>query len=294
MSRLGNNPLLKKNKEKIIEEDKIVEEKIIKEYGRLVHLSKEVISMIDFNDKEFINRIYEKEEELDVMELMESIKEIGLINIIYLQEKENNKFKIISGLRRLSACKNLYEEGIEIKAKDRLVILTKDTPYSVLDKISVDENIKRKDLSILEQSFKYNREASKKNKKIEEILEEYNISRKNFYRIKNAITYPQEIINIIEELGADKAETLNKIVNENLKKGITIEETIKENKDKTRKELRDLLKEMKKGTEKETSKIDFNKNSMVFKVNKKLPFEVRKYFEKIKYMLDNEDYSFIK
>ena len=79
--------------------------------------------------------------------------------------------------------------------------------------------------------------AIKKNKSIEDILEEYNVSKKNFYRIKNAIYLPEEIRNIIEELGADKAETLYKIVREKNYKP-SVEEIVESHKYLTRDEMR--------------------------------------------------------
>ena len=123
---------------------------ILKKHGRLVNLTKKLIDDIDFNDKTFINRIYNEEDELEINELKESIKQIGLINIVYLFKKDNNKFRIISGLRRLTACKSLYLEGIEINGQERVVLLEESTPENYLEFISIDENTKRKNLKLIE------------------------------------------------------------------------------------------------------------------------------------------------
>ena len=154
------NPLLEREKYNSLikekTEDEIKEEIIIKKtiaaYGDIKHLTKNILETVDFNNKEFINRIYDNEIELfdsDFYELKESIKEIGIINMIYLLEKENGKRIIISGLRRMLVARELFSEGVDVKATDRVVIFRRDTPYELLDKISVDENTKRKNLKII-------------------------------------------------------------------------------------------------------------------------------------------------
>ena len=292
MAKLGNNPLLSR-KPKQDTEDEFKNQKVVKQYGRLVHLKKELIDNIDFNDKLYINRLYEKENELELEELKESIESIGILNIIYLQEKDDGKFRIVSGLRRASAAKELYEEEKEVRARDRVVIFDKSTPYELLDSISVDENIKRKDLSVLEQSYKFNREANKKNKKIEDILEEYNVSKKTFYRIKNAINYPTELREYIEELGVDKAEIINKIIQ--LESGKKEAKTVVEEcRTKNRDELREILKELKKQDKPSKVELKHSIRGLNFRIKKKIHEEVREYFEKLKDKIEKEDYSFIK
>jgi ParB family chromosome partitioning protein len=288
MSRLGNNPLLKRTKSLLEDEQKI--EKVVKQFGRMVNLSKSLIENIDFEDKEYINRLYETHVQLETEELQKSIEEIGLLNIIYLQEKEAGKFRIVSGLRRLTACREIYAQEKDVKGRDRVVIFSPETPVDMLDLISVDENTKRKNLTILEQSYKFNKEAKKKNKKIDDILEEYNISKKSFYRIKNAINYPVELKEVIEEVGVDKAEILNKIIQLS---DSNAKQILDEYKDITRDDLRVILKDLQKNIKKEIVKIKHGRNSLDFKINTKISTELKNYFEKIKKMIDNDDYSFI-
>jgi ParB family chromosome partitioning protein len=289
MSRLGNNPLLNRGTKK--ETIELPKEKIVKQYGRMVHMRPELIDQIDFEDTTFINRLSMDETELD--ELKDSIKSIGLLNIVYLQEKEDGKFRIISGLRRATAIKQLYVEEIEVKAKDRVVIFEKNTPYTLLDTISVDENLKRKNLTLLEQSYKFNKEAARKDKSIEEIISSYNISKKTYYRIKNAINYPMEVREIIEKLGADKAELLNKIINK-LKTEKKTSDIVEEYKDLQRDELRNILKSLNKSEKPSKVSIKYTTKGFNFSVKKKVPQEVKDYFEKLKIMLDKDDYSFLK
>lgn len=289
MSRLGNNPLLSRGPKK--ESLDLPKEKIVKQYGRMVHMRQELLNQVDFEDLTFINRLSMDDTELN--ELKESIEAIGLLNIIYLQEKEEGTFRIISGLRRISAIRELYEERKEVKAKDRVVIFDRNTPYSLLDTISIDENLKRKNLTLLEQSYKFNKEAARKDKSIEDIITGYNISKKTYYRIKNAITYPMEIREIIEVLGADKAELLNKVVNK-LRTEKSTSDIIEEYKDFNRDELRDLLKTLNISEKPKKVSIKYTTKGFNFSVKKKVPSEVKEYFEKIQEMMEKEDYTFIK
>lgn len=291
VERLGNNPLLNRGNKK--KEFEIKKEKVIKQYGRLVHMQIKLLEDIDFSDITFINRLSIDSNSLELEELKESISKIGLLNIIYLQERGDSTYRIVSGLRRASAVKELYQDNREVKGKDRVVIFDKDTPYELLDSISVDENIQRKNLSIIEQSFKFNKEAAKKHKKIDDILTEYNISKKTFYRIKNAINYPSEIRDIIEDLGPDKAELLNKIFTTS--KGLlSSEEVVDTYKDFNREELRDVLKEIQKNSKSPKVVLKYTTKGLNLSVKKKLPSEVNEYFEKLKDLIEKGDYSFIK
>lgn len=298
------NPLLEREKYNSLikekTEDEIKEEIIIKKtiaaYGDIKHLTKNILETVDFNNKEFINRIYDNEIELfdsDFYELKESIKEIGIINMIYLLEKENGKRIIISGLRRMLVARELFSEGVDVKATDRVVIFRRDTPYELLDKISVDENTKRKNLKIIELSYKLNIEAKRKNKSVDEMLTDYQISRSHYKRIKKAMSYPEELKNIVEEIGITKAEALNKII-EIEKKEKDISEIIEKYRGYDRDELTDVLKELKKGKEskeKNFFEIEELKNSTVIKFEKKLsPFQ-KEILNKIFKMIEAEEYS---
>ncbi len=118
LANRGNKPEVRENKEVINIEEKT---KFIYKYGRTTNISSGLLKFIDYNDKKFINRIYDNVEDLyneDLTDLIESIKEIGLLNTVYILEKdevEGKKFVIVSGLRRLLAIKKLLDNGEEIK-----------------------------------------------------------------------------------------------------------------------------------------------------------------------------------
>lgn len=241
-------------------------------------LSEEIIEKIDFLDNTYINRIYEELEELEDEELKElekSIEVVGLINPVYLQKKENEKYRLISGLRRSLACKNLVEKKVKYKAKDKVIILPTDTSKEEIEKISLHENIKRKDLKVLELSYKINIEAKRQGKTTEELAKEYQLGERQILRIKKAMNYPEELKDILEEVGIKKAEILDRIIREDITKKSS--EIISEYKEWKYNDLAIKLKELKEKNKKKARKINvkYGKIGAIIKINKKISEEIK-------------------
>ncbi|MGM0508079.1 MAG: ParB N-terminal domain-containing protein [Fusobacteriota bacterium] len=264
------------------------EEKIkkqIKQFGEVQNLNKKIIDRIDFSDKRFINRIYDDKNEIlkdpDFKELIESIKNIGLINIIYLLKSKTDEKKLIlvSGLRRSLAVREILKQEKQ-NFPERVVIFDEGTPVKILDELSVDENIQRKDLTVLEKSYKFNKEAKKKGKKISDILEEYNISKKHFYRIKNAMDYPKELKDILEEVGPRRAAIINRIIKAKNGKE-KVQDIVDFCKNLSNDELNKLLRKARK---KKKKKIEYKakKTQVEIKINMPENQEILKAFEEFK------------
>lgn len=286
--------MLDKFKGKNLLEDNNETEIIVKRYGRFVTLTKELLDSIDFEDKTYINRIYDSFSELEINELKKDISENGLLNPIYLVEKNNLKYVLVAGLRRSICLKELFSEGVSIDGKHRVVIFDSSTPYEKLDKISIAENTKRKDLTILEQANKINKEANINNISLDELREKYNMSERNFRRIKNSIKFPDEIKNIIEEVGITRASLLNTVF-KHLKDKISLKEIILLYKGYSKRELEFLIKNLKK-EKKIVSNVAFKKvkNHISIDINKKIPENVSNFLQKIMESIDNDDFSFVK
>lgn len=83
----------------------------------------------------------------ELEELKESIRDIGLSNPIRVEKREDGRFELVQGMRRLSAWRALFEET----GDDRYATI----PAGVADPVStddsyrrmVDENLIRKDIS---------------------------------------------------------------------------------------------------------------------------------------------------
>ena len=255
---------------KQFEENESVEKEVLKIKGtRVTSITEETINKIDFEDREFINReiTYDKILETEAIKnLSLSINEIGIINPVYVIEKENGnyKYKILSGFRRLSAVSYGYKniENFSISGTNNLIIIPKETSYEILDKISLHENTLREDLTILELSMKIWRESRSKSKKSEQIAEEYGISRRTVARYLRVEKYPEELIEKLEEIkNIRKADTifnyLNQVKFKNTKENIErlskmeiseIEREIKKLKNNNIVDDRILIKKGKKST----------------------------------------------
>lgn len=276
---LNQRKQVRESHEVISEPDKI---KFIQQYGKASNISSSLLNKIDFNDKEFINRIYDSMDDLytdEMTDLQESIKSIGLMNTVYLLEKtpteEGKNFLIVSGLRRLMALNKLSESGNEIREINRVVIFKKDSPKEMLNKLSIDENTKRKDLTLIELSYKLRKDSKIKKVPIEQLLDEHNLNRRKFFRITKLMDYPKELQNIVEEIGVNKAETINKILKIN-KYDEAVEEIIDRCKDMTERELTAYYKEVaKKDKNIFDIKINAKNNQVTIKIHKKVDDELK-------------------
>ena len=205
---------------KKLDNDDIIKQEIMKLDGaKLTKINKEILLKIDFSDREFINReiLFDdllKDDKLH--ELSKSIGAIGLINPIYLIEKENG-YKILSGFRRSTAVFWGFEniEDYNVVGGNNLVIIPSDAPYELLDTISLHENTLREDLTTLELSLKIWKESRHKNKKIENIAEDYGISKRSVNRYLRVEKYPKELLEVMDKINIRKADTIYNLLNKN-------------------------------------------------------------------------------
>ncbi|MGL5057652.1 MAG: hypothetical protein ACRC6A_09845, partial [Fusobacteriaceae bacterium] len=75
-----------------------LEKSKIAKFSAINNITKKLIEEIDFNDKKFINRLDCEEtikKSSDFLPLLNSIKDCGLLNPIYLLEVKENKYIII-------------------------------------------------------------------------------------------------------------------------------------------------------------------------------------------------------
>lgn len=291
------NPLLNR-KEKVMTEEISpvqVEDKLkfIYKYGRTSNISENLVTFIDYDDKTFINRIYENTDELyneDMSDLVESIKELGLLNTVYLIEKpqgSNKKFAIVSGLRRMLAIKKLVEDNEAIREVNKVVIFEKDTPYELLNRMSIDENTKRKDLTVLELSYKLRKDAKENKKSIEELMDEHKLNRRKFFRLTKVMDYPKELRDIVDEIGINKAETINKIFKYK-KSNETVEDIVNLCKTLSERDLDTHYKEVSKKEKKIFEyKVNSRNNEVNIKIKKRVSSEVLKLIEEFQERLES-------
>ena len=205
---------------KKLDNDDIIKQEVMKLDGaKLTKINKGILLKIDFSDREFINREILFDDLLNddkLHELSKSIGAIGLINPIYLIEKENG-YKILSGFRRSTAVFWGFEniEDYNVVGGNNLVIIPSDAPYELLDTISLHENTLREDLTTLELSLKIWKESRHKNKKIENIAEDYGISKRSVNRYLRVEKYPKELLEVMDKINIRKADTIYNLLNKN-------------------------------------------------------------------------------
>ncbi|MFQ9979212.1 MAG: ParB/RepB/Spo0J family partition protein [Finegoldia magna] len=95
----------------------------------------------------FEDHPFKKRNGVEQEELLESIKETGLIEPIIVRSLAEGKYEIISGHRRVEACKELGMTSVPVTIKE----LTKDEAVVQM----VDSNIHREHLLPSEKAFAY-------------------------------------------------------------------------------------------------------------------------------------------
>lgn len=247
---LDNNPLT--NRGKGFEAAPKVIKSTIEKYGEVRNINQKLFKKVDLEDREYVNRL-DSAEEIMASEnfggLVESIKGVGLLNQVYLLEKQEG-YRIISGWRRSLALSRVFEEDSNRVFQEKAIVLAEDTPTEVLEQISLDENTKRMDLSILELSYKFNRFAQRPGVSVEDCLKIFNIGKTQFHAIKKAMDFHPPVKAILEEVGAKKADILNKIYEIDLElhgatPGYDFKKVLNEYKEKTFEELKTVLRETK-------------------------------------------------
>ena len=120
------------------------------------------IDSIDFKDTTFIYTFPVK-----IEEITESIKRIGLLNPVLLFEYDN-KYKIISGFKRVLACKSLCFDSISS-------FVFESDSISELNafKIAVYDNISIRKLNIIEKSIILNKLKNYHSLKHNEIIKDF-------------------------------------------------------------------------------------------------------------------------
>lgn len=96
--------------------------------------------------KSFKNHPYQVNEDQSLLELVQSIKENGLLNPIIVRKKDNN-YEIISGHRRLNAMEKLGEIEIEATVRE---LSDEEATINM-----VDSNLQRDKLLPSEKAFAY-------------------------------------------------------------------------------------------------------------------------------------------
>ena len=243
----------------------------------LVNFTKNILDNIDLSDKKYILReknFEELAEDEGIEGLSTSIYEVGLINPVYIQKKENGKYRIISGYRRTAAIKLGYiNYGDDYSFDGKVVIIPENYSADDLEVFQINENTHREDLSILELAYRFHVASEKRKVTIDELGDEYNMSSRQVKRIKGSLNYPTPIKRHINELKLAKAEEINKLIKVLNIPEEKMEEYIEKIKDLSRDELRAELKKVKADKEKPLMDTKYSKKLSTIKINEVLTEE---------------------
>lgn len=240
--------------------------------SKFADFSEEILNSIDFDDRKFINRSVDIEQLLSdpkLEELTESIFFTGLINPVYLQEKENGKFRILSGFRRSAAIKNGYDNYDNYDFDGQAVILPESIEKEDLEKISIHENLHREELKLSELAFKIYKDSTVLGKGFDDIADDYCISAGYAKRLKATVNYDKELIEILNEVGIKKAEVLNRLI-KILRTKKTVSQILEDYQDLPASDLEEELKALKANEIKPLFEIKANKKTTTVKINKSL------------------------
>ena len=243
----------------------------------LVNFTKDILDNIDLSDKKYILREKNFEELKDdegIEGLSSSIYQVGLLNPVYIQKKENGKYRIISGYRRTAAIKTGYiNYGDDYSFDGKVVIIPENYSADDLEVFQINENTHREDLSILELAYRFHVASEKRKVTIEELGDEYNMSSRQVKRIKGSLNYPVPVKRYINELKLTKAEEINKLIKALNLPEEKMEEYILKVKDFSRDEMRAELKRIKANEEKPLIDVKYGRKFSSIKINESLTEE---------------------
>lgn len=96
-----------------------------------------------------------KGDDMELAELVASIRDLGLSNPIRVEPREDGRFELVQGFRRLSAYRQLLEETGDAERWGRIPagILPRGEDLEALYRRMVDENLVRKDISFAEMAM---------------------------------------------------------------------------------------------------------------------------------------------
>lgn len=125
----------------------------------------------------------------ELPELVTSIREVGLSNPIRVEAREDGKYELIQGFRRLSAYRDLRKSDPDTYGRIPAVILPRGEGSSSLYRQMVDENLIRKDISFAEMALTAQAYAADPNtaptdvdRAVKELFHSANYSKRSYIR----------------------------------------------------------------------------------------------------------------
>lgn len=255
-----------------------------------VQLTHNIIDNIDFEDKTFILRDIDFQKYLEdenIKTLSNSIYSVGLINPVYIQKRNDGKYRIISGFRRLTAIyAGIITSGSEYEFDGEVIIVPEIYTKEDLDTFQVNENTHRENLKPLELAQRIYDASENYSIPIEEIGEQYNLGTRQILRLKGILNYPIPLKEKVNEIGVTLSDVINRIIKfKKLTEENNLEEIkslVDELKDFTKSELEKYLKDLK--NKKNKQNIEIKSSAKVHQLKINVPLTLKELEDICKYI----------
>ena len=243
-----------------------------------VQLTHNIIDNIDFEDRTFILRDIDFQKYLEdenIKALSNSIYSVGLINPVYIQKRNDGKYRIISGFRRLTAIySGIITSGSEYEFDGEVIIVPEVYTKEDLDTFQVNENTHRENLKPLELAQRIYDASENYSIPIEEIGEQYNLGTRQILKLKGILNYPTPLKEKVNEIGVSSSDLINRIIKyKKLTEENNLEEIktlVDELKDFSKSELEKYLKDLKTKKNKQNIEIKSSAKVHQLKINASL------------------------
>jgi ParB family chromosome partitioning protein len=169
-----------------------------------------VVRMIALDDivTQALVRDRKQTDDVELQDLIASLRDVGLSNPIRVEERDDGKYELVQGYRRLSAYRVLLAEEGDAWAEIPAGLLPRGEGQAMLYRRMVDENLVRKDISFAEMALTAQAYAADPMTKpmdvesaVAEVFKSANYQRRSYIRafarmldiIGPLLNYPEEI-----------------------------------------------------------------------------------------------------
>ena len=169
-----------------------------------------VVRMIALDDivTQALVRDRKQTDDVELQDLIASLRDVGLSNPIRVEERDDGKYELVQGYRRLSAYRVLLAEDGDAWAEIPAGLLPRGEGQAMLYRRMVDENLVRKDISFAEMALTAQAYAADPMTKpmdvesaVAEVFKSANYQRRSYIRafarmldiIGPLLNYPEEI-----------------------------------------------------------------------------------------------------
>ena len=175
-------------------------------------------------------------DESSLMELADSIKEVGIIQPLIVRTIGEGGYQIVAGERRWRAA--------QLAGLEEVPVVIRELTDKELDEFALIENLQREDLNAIEEAEGYRRLMDEYGMTQEQVAERIGKSRPSVANAVRLLDLPKELIEMVQArklsagharalLGLETAEDMIRIGNLAVKKGMNvreIEKTVKKEK----------------------------------------------------------------